>query len=388
MSAVLLIRCTASAATSSGSDHAPDRQRGAQLLAARVEALAEQRRRQGRVDEAGRDEVDPDRRDLHGQVLDQRGCRGGERTDQREADAAAAAAGAADEQQRPSGPHHADGEAADAQRQQQVPLDVRLGPPRSPSRRAARSTGRRPRPSAWSIGLGRSSKKRSRRSVSVASNAAVLIAPTSRAARSRRSGLRPVRMTSAPSARARRAVSRPMPALPPMTTTVWPAGRGTGRSDCASGSTEPAACARTRSRHQRLERVHVDLREGREGLDGVDEDVKRDAGADGERGLLEPLARLRAERVGAGEALAVAQQGEEAVGFRVRARVGGRLGHPGHRSGRAEARLGGADRPGRPGRCRSRAGRRRSSPRAARRAGWRRRRGPGTCRRGSAGRCR
>ena len=34
---------------------------------------------------------------------------------------------------------------------------------------------------------------------------------------------RPVRMTSAPSARASRAVSSPMPALPPITTTVWPA---------------------------------------------------------------------------------------------------------------------------------------------------------------------
>jgi hypothetical protein len=42
----------------------------------------------------------------------------------------------------------------------------------------------------------------------------------------RRSGLRPVRMTSAPSARARRAVSSPIPALPPITTTVWPSSSG------------------------------------------------------------------------------------------------------------------------------------------------------------------
>src|ERR1700737_3102079 len=33
-------------------------------------------------------------------------------------------------------------------------------------------------------------------------------------------------MTSAPSARARRAVSSPMPALPPISTTVWPSNSG------------------------------------------------------------------------------------------------------------------------------------------------------------------
>ena len=45
-------------------------------------------------------------------------------------------------------------------------------------------------------------------------------------ARSRRSGLRAVMITSAPSARARRAVSSPMPALPPITTTVCPSSAG------------------------------------------------------------------------------------------------------------------------------------------------------------------
>src|SRR5262249_40928950 len=45
--------------------------------------------------------------------------------------------------------------------------------------------------------------------------------------------LRPVRMTLAPSARARRAVSSPMPALPPMTTTVWPSSSGSRWVDTA-----------------------------------------------------------------------------------------------------------------------------------------------------------
>ena len=74
----------------------------------------------------------------------------------------------------------------------------------------------------WSIGPCTPAKKSRRAAGSVASKAAVRCAPTSAAARASRSGLRPVRMTSAPSARARRAVSRPMPAEPPMQTTVCP----------------------------------------------------------------------------------------------------------------------------------------------------------------------
>jgi hypothetical protein len=41
-------------------DHAPDRQRRAELLATRVQLIAEQRCQQRRVDEAGRDKVDAD----------------------------------------------------------------------------------------------------------------------------------------------------------------------------------------------------------------------------------------------------------------------------------------------------------------------------------------
>src|ERR1700689_485917 len=76
------------------------------------------------------------------------------------------------------------------------------------------------------MGAGRSWKNLARALPSLASKAAVRSAPTSSAACLSRSGLRPVRTTSAPSARARRAVSNPMPALPPITTTVCPASSG------------------------------------------------------------------------------------------------------------------------------------------------------------------
>src|SRR5262249_33338747 len=81
----------------------------------------------------------------------------------------------------------------------------------------------------WSAGVGNSSKNRSRRSKSVASKAALLRASSSSAVCWRRSGLRPVRTTSAPSARARLAVSSPIPELPPITTTVCPRSWGSRR---------------------------------------------------------------------------------------------------------------------------------------------------------------
>ncbi len=71
----------------------------------------------------------------------------------------------------------------------------------------------------WSRGSRSSSTKRCKRSKSVASNAATL-PPRSTPARSTRFGSRAVMITSAPSWRARRAVSRPMPELPPITRTV------------------------------------------------------------------------------------------------------------------------------------------------------------------------
>ena len=56
-----------------------------------------------------------------------------------------------------------------------------------------------------------------------------------------------------------------------------------------------------------------DLRERREGLDGVGEDVEWDVGADSQRRLLQPFARLGTQRVRAGQSLAVTEQREKAV---------------------------------------------------------------------------
>ena len=72
-----------------------------------------------------------------------------------------------------------------------------------------------------------------------------------------------------------------------------------------------------------VERVGVDLGEGRERLDRVAQHVERYVRADGQRGLLEPLAGLRPERVRAGQPRAVAEEGQEAVRLGVGAGVGG-----------------------------------------------------------------
>ena len=61
------------------------------------------------------------------------------------------------------------------------------------------------------------------------------------------------------------------------------------------------------AQQQRLERVDVDLGERGERLDDVAQDIERHAGADGQRGLLQPLAGLGAERIGAGQPFAVAE---------------------------------------------------------------------------------
>ena len=85
----------------------------------------------------------------------------------------------------------------------------------------------------------------------------------------------------------------------------------------SAGRRRPA-CAAPRSPAQRLQRRDVDLREGRERLDRVAQHVERDVRADGQRRLLQPLARLGPERVGAGQPLAVAEQRQEAVATRRR----------------------------------------------------------------------
>ncbi len=78
----------------------------------------------------------------------------------------------------------------------------------------------------WSTASAGPAKNCSSASASAASNAAVLRAPSSRAACSRRSGLRAVSIDVGALGAPRRAVSSPMPALPPMTTTVCPSSRG------------------------------------------------------------------------------------------------------------------------------------------------------------------
>ena len=120
MTAVLAIRCTASAAMSAGPT---TRRMGsvARSSARRASrSSAEQPGRQGRVDEAGRDAVDPDRGELQGQVGHQGGYAGGADGRDGLALGRAPGAGAAHEQQRAAGPDLAHGVLADPQRHQQV----------------------------------------------------------------------------------------------------------------------------------------------------------------------------------------------------------------------------------------------------------------------------
>ena len=90
-----------------------------------------------------------------------------------------------------------------------------------------------------------------------------------------------------------------------------------------------------------FQRRGVDLREARERLDRVAQHLEWDLGADGERRLLKPLTGLGAERVGAGQAFAVAEEGQEPVRRRIRVGVGGSPGDLRQWSGGAELRLGG-----------------------------------------------
>ena len=104
VSAVLVIRWIASSATSAGPTTRPMGSESPQLVAAGIELVAEQRRRQRSVDEAGGDQVHPDRRDLDRQVGGQRGeCRRCG-PDHGHPDARTTPAGAAHEDKRPAGP--------------------------------------------------------------------------------------------------------------------------------------------------------------------------------------------------------------------------------------------------------------------------------------------
>ena len=80
-----------------------------------------------------------------------------------------------------------------------------------------------------------------------------MLAPSSRPARCSRSGSRAVMITSAPSARARRAVSSPIPALPPITRTVCPSSSGSRDSAVSVahvGSSVPPCSATMYSAYQ------------------------------------------------------------------------------------------------------------------------------------------
>src|SRR5215470_2715517 len=105
-------------------DDAPDRQRLAELLAAFLQLIAEDRRRQRRVDEPGRDQVHADGREFEREVLRDGGTCGRERRDERESRRRAAATGAAHEEQRPSRTNLARGVPSDLERQQDVGVDI------------------------------------------------------------------------------------------------------------------------------------------------------------------------------------------------------------------------------------------------------------------------
>src|SRR3954451_8014359 len=153
--------------------------------------------------------------------------------------------------------------------------------------------------------------------------------------------------TLAPYSAKRTAMAWPMPELPPVTRTFLPArpgsrlvpgaavGRGFvmvvaprwWRSDCSCSGTERAGVTRhglvlSRPGGELEQRVEEGLRERGERLDDVGQQIDRDLRPDGERGLLQPLAGLRAGRVGAGEALAVGDERQEAGPHVVGARVG------------------------------------------------------------------
>jgi len=95
---------------------------------------------------------------------------------------------------------------------------------------------------------------------------------------------------------------------------------------------------------ERLQGGDEDLREGRERLDGVPQHVERDVGADRQRGLLQPLPRLRPEGVGTRQAHAIADHGQVAVALGVGVRVRRGLGDIPQQCSAAEAVVGNADR--------------------------------------------
>ena len=101
-------------------DHPSDGTSRAELIAASFEPVTKERRRQRGVDEAGRDEIDADGRELEREARGEGGHRRGGRRYEREPRACAAPAGAAYEQQRASRPDFRGGVARHPECEQQV----------------------------------------------------------------------------------------------------------------------------------------------------------------------------------------------------------------------------------------------------------------------------
>src|SRR5881227_2425661 len=97
---------------------------------------------------------------------------------------------------------------------------------------------------------------------------------------------------------------------------------------------------------ERPQRVGIDLGEGGEWLDRVAQHVERYTRADGQRGLLEPLARLWSERVRAREPVAFTEEGQKAVRLGIGACVGSGPRDARNRRAGSEARLERANRRG------------------------------------------
>ena len=124
MSAVLVMMCTASAATSAGENDAPDGERGAKLIAAVVELVAEERCRQRCVDEAGGDEVDSNGREFEREAGGEGGQRSGESRDESESLSRAAATSPPHEEESSSRANLVCGVTSDLQRQKQMGLNI------------------------------------------------------------------------------------------------------------------------------------------------------------------------------------------------------------------------------------------------------------------------
>src|SRR5438552_1600203 len=206
-------------------DHASDGKRAAKLVTTFFELIAQQFRGQRRVHESRGDEVDSHGRDFKRQVSGEGGERSGHCAGDAHADRWASTTSAAHEDQCSPRSHFVGRVARDVKRLQEVLADkianlreVHIG-----EASVVRPTGchhhvvdcREVTEEPVESNRIRGVEGRGTQGINL-----------TLAACWRRSAFRPVRITLAPSARARRAVSNPMPALPPITTTVCPRSSG------------------------------------------------------------------------------------------------------------------------------------------------------------------